>query len=394
MKKNLSIILAALVAMALLVWVFMPQAAEVEVASVTKGRFDRAVQADGKTRLRARYVVSAPLAGRVARLTLREGDAVEKGALLATLTPTAPAFLDARAEDELRARIGAVAAGVRRAGVGAERAKAALAQASNQLLRSETLARQGFVSPNQNETERLTVRLREKELESAKQDEQAARYELEQAQAALRQYAQPVKTSQTRAWEVRAPVSGKVLKVVQQSEVTLPAGTPLLELGDPASLESVVDILTADAIQVAPGMPVQMAVGTAVVEGRVRLVEPAAFTKVSALGVEEQRVNVVIDITSPPDKWPALGDGFRVDVRILVQTVPDAIKVPVSALYPLANQSGVFIVQGGRARQKQVDVAARNGVEGWVKQGLEPGTQVILYPPTTLKEGARVVARQ
>ena len=393
MKKNLLIILAALVAIALLVWVFMPGAAEVEVASVTKGRFERAVQADGKTRLRARYVVSTPLAGRVARLTLREGDAVEKGALLATLTPTAPAFLDARAEDELRARIGAVAASVRRASVGVERAKAALAQANNQLLRSETLARQGFVSPNQNETERLTVRLREKELESAKQDEQASRYDLEQAQAALRQYAQPDKTSQTRAWEVRAPVSGKVLKVVQQSEGTLPAGTPLLELGDPASLEIVVDILTADAIQVASGMPVQMAVGAAVFEGRVRLVEPAAFTKVSALGVEEQRVNVVIDITSPPDKWPALGDGFRVDVRILVQTVTDAIKVPVSALYPLANQSGVFAVEDGRARQKQVEIAARNGVEGWVKQGLEPGTQVIVYPPTTLKDGARVVAR-
>lgn len=393
MKKNLLIILAALVAIALLVWVFMPRAAEVEVASVTKGRFDRAVQADGKTRLRARYVVSAPLAGRVARLTLREGDAVEKGALLATLTPTAPAFLDARAEDELRARIGAVAASSRRSGVGVERAKAALAQASNQLLRSETLAQQGFVSPNQNETERLTVRLREKELESAKQDEQATRYELEQAQAALRQYAQPDKTSQTRTWEVRAPVSGKVLKVVQQSEGTLPAGTPLLELGDPASLEIVVDILTADAIQVSSGMPVQMTVGAAVFEGRVRLVEPAAFTKVSALGVEEQRVNVVIDITSPPDKWPPLGDGFRVDVRILVQTVTDTIKVPVSALYPLANQSGVFAVEDGRARQKQVEIAARNGVEGWVKQGLEPGTQVILYPPTTLKDGARVVAR-
>lgn len=393
MKKNVFVILAALAAIALLVWAFMPRAMEVEVASVTRGRFERAVQADGKTRLRQRYVVSTPLAGRVARLTLQEGDTVKMGALLATLTPTVPAFLDARTEDELRARAGVIAASSRRASVGVERAKAALDQANNQLLRSEALARQGFVSPNQNETERLTMRLREKELEIARQDEQATRYELEQAQAALRQYAQPAKTSQARAWEVRAPVSGKVLKVVQQSEGTLPTGTPLLELGDPANLEIVVDILTADAIQVISGMPVQMAVGAAVFEGRVRLVEPAAFTKVSALGVEEQRVNVVIDITSPPDKWPRLGDGFRVDVRILVQTVTDAIKVPVSALYPLANQSGVFAVEGGRARQKQVDIAARNGVEGWVKLGLEPGMQVIVYPPTTLKDGARVVAR-
>ena len=398
MKKKLLIILSAILALALLVWVFMPKATEVELATVSKGRFDRAVQADGKTRLRARYVVSTPLAGRVARLALKEGDAVQQGAVLTAVTPSAPALLDARTEDELRARIGAVAATSRRAGVGIERAKAALAQAENQLQRSETLARQGFVSPNQNETERLTVRLREKELESAQQDEQASRYELAQAQAALKQYAQPSKTpaqtSPSRAWEVRAPVSGKVLKIVQQSEDTLPAGAPLLELGDPTQLEAVVDILTADAVQVVPGMPVQMTAGSSVLEGRVRLIEPAAFTKVSALGVEEQRVNVIIDITSPPDKWLMLGDGFRVDVRILVQTVPDVTLVPVSALFPLAGQSGVFVLDSGRARQKQVDIAARNGVSGWVSKGLEPGAQVIVYPASTLKEGSRVAARK
>jgi HlyD family secretion protein len=398
MKKKLLLILSALIALALLAWVFMPKATEVELATVSKGRFDHAVQADGKTRLRARYVVSTPLAGRVARLALKEGDAVQQGAVLTTLTPSAPALLDARTEDELRARIGAVAATSRRASVGVERASAALAQANNQLQRSETLAKQGFVSPNQNETERLTVRLREKELESAHQDVQASRYELAQAQAALKQYAQPAQapaqTSPTRAWAVRAPVSGKVLKVVQQSEDTLPAGAPLLELGDPTQLEVVVDILTADAVQVVPGMPVQMTAGSTVLAGRVRLIEPAAFTKVSALGVEEQRVNVIVDITSPPDKWPMLGDGFRVDVRILVQSVPDVTLVPVSALFPLANQHGVFVLDGGRARQKQVDITARNGVSGWVAKGLEPGAQVIVYPPSTLKEGSRVMARK
>lgn len=394
MKKNLLIILSVLAAIALLVWVFMPRAAEVELASVTKGRFDRAVQADGKTRLRAKYVVSTPLAGRVARINLKEGDIVQQGTLLATLTPSAPAMLDARSEDELRARIGAVAATSRRASVGVERAQAALAQAANQLKRSESLAQQGFVSPNQNETERLTVRLREKELESAKQDEQASRYELAQAQAALKQYAQPAKTSPSRSWEVRAPISGKVLKVVQQSEGSLPAGAPLIELGDPANLEVVVDILTAEAVQVMPGMPVQMTIGSTTLEGRVRLIEPAAFTKISALGVEEQRVNAIIDLTSTPQKSSMLGDGFRVDVRILVQTVTDAIMVPVSALFPMSNQSGVFVVDGGRAHQKQIDIAARNGVSGWVSKGLEPGAQVIVYPATTLKEGARVVARK
>jgi HlyD family secretion protein len=397
-KKKILWTVLGLLAAALLVWIFMPRPLPVDAASVSKGRFERAIEEDGKTRLRARYVVSTPIAGRLARITLLEGDAVQTGALLATLSPTAPAFLDARTEDELRARVGTVEAAVRRARVGIERAKAARDQAGNELTRSETLARQGFVSPNQNETARLTLRLREKELESAEQDEHAASHELEQARAALRQYAQPSRSGGIRAWEVRAPVNGKVLKVIQQSEGTVPAGAPLLEMGDPATLEVVVDILTADAAQVTPGMPVAMRAGDGaagvVIEGRVRLIEPAAFTKVSALGVEEQRVNAIIDITSPREKWRALGDGFRVDVRILVQTVDDAIKVPVSAVFPVGNRSGVFVIEGGHARQKLVDIGARGGAEGWVKQGLDVGAQVVIYPSAALKDGARVAVRK
>lgn len=396
MKKKLLWIGAGLLSFALLSWIFMPHPLEVETATVTKGRFERAIEEDGKTRLRERYVVSAPLAGRVARITLMEGDAVVRGAQIATLSPTAPAFLDARTEDELRARVGTIEAGVRRAQVGIERAKAALDQANSELKRSETLMQQGFVSANQNETARLNARLREKEFDSARQDEHAARHDLEQAHVALRQYAQPSTSSRARTWEVKAPVNGKVLKVVHQSEGTVAAGMPLLELGDPTKLEVVVDILTVDAVQVVPGLPVQIRTGDTgrVLGGRVRLVEPAAFTKVSALGVEEQRVNAVIDITSPYEDWRMLGDGFRVDVRILVQVVEDAIKVPVSALYPIGTQSGTFVVEEGRAKQKKVEIAARGGTEGWVTQGLEPGAHVIVYPPTTLKDGARVIARK
>jgi len=168
-----------------------------------------------------------------------------------------------------------------------------------------------------------------------------------------------------------------------------------MELGDPSQLEVVVDVLTEDAAQIRPGTPVQLSNwgGPETLEGRVRLIEPAAFTKVSALGVEEQRVNAVIDITSAPDKRATLGDGFKVDVRVLVQVVENAVKVPVSALFPVGARSALFVVEGGRARQREIEVAARNGVEAWVKTGLAPGTPVIVYPPTALKDGARVTTR-
>ena len=395
MKKKIAWMVGGLIVLALLVWAFMPRATEVEVASVTQGRFERSVQEDGKTRLRDRYVVSTPLAGRVARITLRQGDSVERDAMVATLWPLVPALLDERARDQQNAHVGTLEASVSRAKANVGRAMAALDQARAELKRNEALAKEGFVSPNQNETGRLTVRLREQELESARQEESGARHELDQSRIALRQYSSGSTGAQQRAWQIKAPVSGKILKIQQQSEGIVQAGTPLMELGDPSQLEVVVDVLTEDAAQITPGTPVQLSNwgGPETLEGRVRLIEPAAFTKVSALGVEEQRVNAVIDITSAPDKRATLGDGFKVDVRVLVQVVENAVKVPVSALFPVGARSALFVVEGGRARQREIEVAARNGVEAWVKTGLAPGTPVIVYPPTALKDGARVTTR-
>ncbi|MBK7547473.1 MAG: efflux RND transporter periplasmic adaptor subunit [Rhodoferax sp.] len=395
MKKKIAWMVGGLIVLALLVWAFMPRATEVEVASVTQGRFERSVQEDGKTRLRDRYVVSTPLAGRVARITLRQGDSVERDAMVATLWPLVPALLDERARDQQNAHVGALEASVSRAKANVGRAMAALDQARAELKRNEALAKEGFVSPNQNETGRLTVRLREQELESARQEESGARHELDQSRIALRQYSSGSTGAQQRAWQIKAPVSGKILKIQQQSEGIVQAGTPLMELGDPSQLEVVVDVLTEDAAQIRPGTPVQLSNwgGPETLEGRVRLIEPAAFTKVSALGVEEQRVNAVIDITSAPDKRATLGDGFKVDVRVLVQVVESAVKVPVSALFPVGARSALFVVEGGRARQREIEVAARNGVEAWVKTGLAAGAPVIVYPPTALKDGARVTTR-
>jgi HlyD family secretion protein len=395
LKRNLLIGGALVVVLTLLVWAFYPKPLTVEVATVTQGRFERAVQEYGKTRVLNRYIVSAPLAGRVGRVLLNQGDSVALGDTVALLWPMAPALLDERARAEQAARIAATASALARTQANVGRANAAMDQAQAELRRSEALARQGFVSPNQNETGRITLRLRIQEVESARQEENAARHELEQAQAARRQFAQAPLGGAQPSFAVKAPVSGKVLKVLQQSEASVMAGAGLIEVGDPTQLEVVVDILTEDATEVKPGAAAELLNwgGAQKIQSQVRRVEPAAFTKVSAMGVEEQRVNVVIAITAPGAQWQALGDGYKVDVRMLVQVVENAVMVPVSALFPIGSRSGVFVLENQRAHLKEVTVEARNGVSAWVKEGLAVGAQVIVYPDSKLTDEQKVKPR-
>jgi HlyD family secretion protein len=234
-------------------------------------------------------------------------------------------------------------------------------------------------------------------------------HDLEQARAALGVVAQGPKAAGQGSFTVRAPAAGRVLRVLQSSEATVALGTPLLELGDTARLEVVAELLTTDALSAQPGSRVMIERwgGPTTLQGRVRSVEPAAFTKVSALGVEEQRVRVVIDLTSPQSEWQALGDGYRVSVRIITLSEEDAVQVPVSAVFPLPSSDGgasdagaapatrhaVFVVDGGRARQVAVELGGRNGSMAWIRSGLKPGSQVIVYPPATVREGVRVAAR-
>ncbi|MDH5708748.1 MAG: HlyD family efflux transporter periplasmic adaptor subunit [Hylemonella sp.] len=391
MKKKLWIALLTLLTVLLLVWAFWPAPVEVETGMLSRGRFERAVQEDGKTRLRERFVISSPLTGRVQRITLKQGDSVERDEVLATLWPTMPGLLDERERQLQQERIGAMEATVRRASTNVERAKAALDQGLSDLKRTEALSQQGFVSPTQIETAQLTVRLRQKELDSARQDEDAAGHQLAQSRIALRTFRNG-KAVRQRSWPIRSPIAGKVLKINQQSETVVLAGTALLELGDPGNLEVVVDLLTEDAAQVRPDTEASLSHwgGPEVLKARVRLVEPAAYTKISALGVEEQRVNVVLDILSPAAQWKTLGDGYKVDVRIVVQTVDDALKVPVSAIFPSGARAALFVVAQDQARLHEVDVVARNGSEAMIRSNLPPGTEVVLFPPRTLEDGQRV----
>ena len=371
------------------VWALRPQPVAVEVAAVTRGVFEQTVADDGVTRVRERYVVSAPLAGRVERIALEAGDRVKQGQVVALLTPTAPAFLDARTARELRERIGAAQAQLAAARAETLKLAAQRDQARADLERQTRLAEEGFVSPTAREQAQLALQVAERAVQAGRYAEEAARHALEQARAALSRYESGAPGPK---WEVTSPVTGSVLRVVQKSEGAVALGAPLLELADPRSLEAVVDVLSQEAVAIRPGMPARVDLGQGVVPlpALVRLVEPAAFTKVSALGVEEQRVNVILDFAGPLDQVWTVGDGFRVEAGIVVFQQEKAVQVPVGALFRQGDGWAVFAVEDGQARRRAVKVPRRNAAEALVEEGLAPGERVIVYPSDALTDGAAV----
>jgi HlyD family secretion protein len=389
-KRNLALLVAAGVVLAALVaWALRPQPIAVEAAAVTQGPFEQTVVDDGKTRVRDRYVIAAPLAGSVERIRLEPGDAVRHGQVVALLTPTAPAFLDARTARELQERIGAADAQLARARAEALKVLAQRDQARADLGRQEKLAAGGFVSPTAREQAELALRTAERAVDAARFAEEAARHDAAQARAALSRYKSGAPTAK---WDVISPVNGSVLKVHQKSESPVALGTPLLEVADARSLEAVVDVLSQDAVAIRPGMAARVELGTGVppVPARVRLIEPSAFTKVSALGVEEQRVNVVLDFAGPLDHVWTMGDGFRVEAHIVTHREDKAIKVPVGALFREGDGWAVFLALDGRAAKRAVKVPRRNGAEAMVEDGLKPGNRVIVYPSDALRDGAKI----
>jgi HlyD family secretion protein len=399
-KRTLILSIATGVALAAaLVWAFAPRPVEVEAATAAIGAFEQTIDEDARMRLPERHIISAPLVGRVARIVLREGDVVPTGAVVATLTPVMSPLLDERSTREAQARIDGAQAQLGRAGVRIERARVGVEQARLEWRRSEQLAKEGFIAPTKLDSDRLGAQAAIKELETAQQERHIAAHDLEQARAALLALRQPV-GSAGRSFAVTSPITGRVLRVLQQSEGTVALGAPLAEVGNLDTLEVVAELLTTDALRAQAGTPVRIERwgGPGVLEGRVTRIEPSAFTKVSALGVEEQRVNVIIDITTPREQWNALGDGFRVSVRIVVTAVNEALLVPASAVFPASTQDdrpmAVFVLTDGRAKLTPVALAGRNATSAWISGGLPHGAKVIVYPPTAVRDGVRVRERK
>jgi HlyD family secretion protein len=325
---------------------------------------------------------------------LKEGDRVEAGDVVANIVPANPVLLDARTERELTARLEAADADVLSATANIGRAEAAVDLARADATRIGNLAAKGFVTAAERDSATLLLSAREKELEAARESRHAASHTLDAVRAALSQAMTSARSGTSKSWPVKAPTAGVVLRILQESERGVLTGTPLLELGDPADLEVVVDVLSSDAVSIRPGVRVQFEHwgedGAA--EGRVRRVEPSAFTKISALGVEEQRVNVLIDPTSVDERWRSVGDGYRVDARIVVDERKDALTIPVSALFREGAKWMTFVVIDGRARKRAVVVEARGSQDALIGTGLMESDVVIVYPGSAVTDGSRVKA--
>jgi len=371
---------AALVGLAAFT-LFRPVPVPVEVAPAARRTLQVTVDEEGETRVRDRYVVASPVAGRVARIALREGDAVRPGSVLARVFP---APLDPRTRDQAAARIDAADDARRAAEASVAQARAAHEQAHRSWERARQLATQNLIAPEERERAELEETTRARELESAAFRAQAAVHEVELARAALSADGQPI--------AIRSPVAGRVLRVPEPSERVVLAGTPLVEVGDPSKLEIVADLLSAEAVQVRPGAAILIEGwgGSEALRGRLRIVEPSAFTKVSALGVEEQRVNVVGDFVDPPG---SLGDRYRVEIRIVVWQRDSVLTVPTSALFRRGDTWIVFVVEQGRARQRDVVVGHRTPLDVEITGGVREGDVVIRYPSDRVAEGVRVDSR-
>lgn len=379
-------------------WFAWPQPIAVDLATVMKGPMEVTIDDEAKTRVRHVYTVSAPITGTVLRISppRHVGDQVTADeTVVAVMQPTIPSFHDARTHEELQAALAAAEAAVKLAEAELSRIEAALAFSRTELQRAVALARTKAIAPKILDKAKFDVETNDAALASAKAQLEVRRNERASVAARLREPPGTAMPSDPACCiQLKAPVTGRILKIIQESEGVVQAGALLIEIGDPRDLEIVADLLSTDAVRTKPGAPVRIdGWGGASIAGRVARVEPAGFLKVSALGIEEQRVRTIIDLVDPPEAWSQLGHDYRVIVHVTAWHTDDALIVPVAALFRQADDWAVFAVKEGRARVTPVEIGQRNNRMAEVHSGLSVGDRVVMHASDRVKEGTAVVER-
>ncbi|HET9933640.1 MAG TPA: HlyD family efflux transporter periplasmic adaptor subunit [Polyangiaceae bacterium] len=369
-----------------------PAPVPVDAEPVKRGDLSVVIEEDGVTRVKDRFVVSAPVTGSLSRLRLEAGDVVKEGDTLAEIAPAVSPLLDERTRAESEARLGAALSALGQARAQISRASVAKELAEQELSRSRRLFASSSITAQALDESEFLARMRGEELSSAEFAGKVATEEVRVARVAL---GRDGAGSRDRHIDVLSPISGRILRVHQKSAGIVQAATPLVEVGNPGDLEVVVDLLTTDAVRVLPGTAVLIRGwgGDHSIAGRVRRVEPSAFTRPSALGVDEQRVNVVVALTGPEQSWSALGDGYRVETRIVLWQGSRVLKVPQGALFRHGESWAVFRVEGGAARLTPVSVGHRGETEAEITGGIGEGALVAVHPGDRVKDGARVEQR-
>jgi len=397
MKRSVGVALLGLVAVAA-VWFAWPQPIPVDLATVTKGPMEVTVDDEAKTQVRHVYTVSAPITGKVLRISppRHVGDEVTvDDTVVAVMQPTAPSFHDARTHEELQAALSAAEAAVTLAEAEVKRIAAVLAYSRTELQRAEKLARTGAISQVALDKARFDVETNEAALASAKAQVEVRSNEQAMISARLGQpYDALTESDPACCIQLRAPVTGRILKIIQESEGLVQAGAPLVEIGDPLDLRVVADLLSTDAVHIKPGASVHIdGWGGPSIEGKVTRVDPAGFLKVSALGIEEQRVRTEIDFVDPPEVWSQLGHDYRVIVHVTSWREENTLTVPVATLFRQGDDWAVFIVENGRAHTTVVKIGQRNNRMAQVESGLSAGDRVVLHPSDRVADDVTVTER-
>ena len=396
LRRKLFVIVIVVVVVAATVYGFLPKPVEVDLVAVSRGPLRITIEEEGRTRLKDRYVISAPTAGYLRRIEAKVGDPVRTGQIVATLEPVRSQALDPRSRAEAEAAVLAAQAGLAAA---LEKAKVSQADADyieKRAARFANLFAKGTVAKDQFDQTQADLKKAKAAQDAAKAAVDGARADIERVKSTLRSFPAAGSEGGQGAVQVASPVGGAVFRLYRESEGAVGMGDPLMEVGNTKSLEVRVEVLSADAVKIAKGTPVLFKRwgGEGTLTGVVRLVEPAGFTKVSSLGVEEQRVLAIADITTPPEQWRALGDGYRLETHFIIWEGKDVLQVPAGALFRSGNEWAVFAAENGKARLRKVEIGRRNGLTAEILSGLKEGERVIAHPDDAVSDGVQIRAQK